>query len=142
MGGTIRGELETIPEEECLELLAAHDLGRVAISVEGQPQIFPVNYAMHEGRVAFRTAPGTKLEHGPRTPVAFEIDEFDAATGVGWSVMAQGMLYDVTDTIDRESTALRDLAVEPLAPGAREHWLAIYPAVVSGRRFVIVPSAG
>ncbi len=137
MGGMIRDELETIPEEECFELLAAHDLGRLAISVEGQPQIFPVNYAMQEGRVVFRTAPGTKLEHGARTGAAFEIDEFDPSTGIGWSVMAQGMLYDVTQTIDRGSEMLRALAVEPLAPGTREHWMALYPTVVSARRFAI-----
>jgi uncharacterized protein len=137
----IRGELETLQEAECLELLAAHELGRVAISVDGQPQILPVNYALHERRVAFRTAPGTKLEHGPRTHAAFEIDEFDRSTGIGWSVMVQGMLYDVTETIDRGSEALRRLAVEPLAPGVREHWLAIYPATISGRRFAIAPTA-
>ena len=39
-------ELEEIQEWECLEILARRDLGRIAIVVEGQPQIFPVNYAM------------------------------------------------------------------------------------------------
>ena len=139
---TIRAELEAIPEDECRRLLAANDLGRIAIVVEGQPQIFPVTYAMDEGRVAFRTAPGTKLQHGPGTLVAFEIDDFDPATGIGWSVMAQGMLYDITSTLDRASESLRRLAVEPLAPGVREHWLAVYPAVVSGRRFAIAPTTG
>ncbi len=37
--------LETISEEECHDLLVRHDLGRVAVVADGQPLIFPVNYA-------------------------------------------------------------------------------------------------
>lgn len=140
--GTTRRRLEVMPVEECLRLLASRDLGRLAISVRGQPQIFPVNYAVHnDGRIVFRTAPGTKLDYGPRTRVAFEIDDYDARSGVGWSVMAQGMLHDVTEAIDRTSEALRRLAVVPRAPGEREHWLAVYPTVITGRRFALGPGA-
>jgi nitroimidazol reductase NimA-like FMN-containing flavoprotein (pyridoxamine 5'-phosphate oxidase superfamily) len=38
-------DLEEIPEDECLQLLERHDLGRIAIVVDGQPLIFPVNYS-------------------------------------------------------------------------------------------------
>ncbi len=139
---TNRSELEVLSEEECLRLLASRTLGRVAIAVDGQPQIFPVNYAVAEGRVVFRTAAGTKLEHGPMSRAAFEIDEFDPATGVGWSVMVQGVLHEVTGTVDRVSEPLRRLAIQPLAPGQREHFLAVYPSVISGRRFALAPPAG
>ena len=53
--------LEELSEPECLELLAQQTLGRVAIVVDGRPQIFPVNYAMYGDVIVLRTAPGTKL---------------------------------------------------------------------------------
>jgi hypothetical protein len=33
--------------------------------------------------ITFRTAPGTKLAHAPGSRVAFEIDDYDAFTGLG-----------------------------------------------------------
>ena len=44
------GELDEIPESECWEILKRHRLGRIAVVVDGQPEIFPVNYAM-SGRI-------------------------------------------------------------------------------------------
>lgn len=133
-------ELEILSEVECLRLLASRDLGRVAIVVDGQPQVFPVNYAVDGGRVVFRTAPGTKLTHGPRSRVAFEVDALDAGAGAAWSVLVQGLAHDVTATLDRASAALGRLPVEPLAPGRRQHWMAVYPTRITGRRFAIAPS--
>jgi len=128
-------ELEDIPEAECRQLLGVHTLGRVAITVDGQPQIFPVNYAIDDRVIVFRTAPGTKLASAPMSAVAFEIDEYDAANLAGWSVMVQGVAHEVTDAIDKTSVAARRLPVSPVAPGEKEHWVAIYPGKVTGRRF-------
>jgi nitroimidazol reductase NimA-like FMN-containing flavoprotein (pyridoxamine 5'-phosphate oxidase superfamily) len=130
-----RTELEEIPEAECRELLARHTLGRVAITVDGQPQIFPVNYAIDDRVIVFRTAPGTKLASAPMSAVAFEIDEYDVATLAGWSVMAQGLAHEITDAVDRTSEVARSLPVSPVAPGEKEHWVAIHPSKVTGRRF-------
>ena len=128
-------QLEEISEPECRDLLASHQLGRLAITVEGQPQIFPINYALNEQVVVFRTAPGTKLTFAPMSKVAIEIDEFDAATRGGWSVVVQGTAHEVTDAIDRASEAARRLPVSPVAPGEKEHWVAIWPETITGRRF-------
>src|SRR5207248_6454532 len=81
----IAPELEQIPESECLSILGRHSLGRIAVVVERQPQIFPVNYALKDRIIVFRTAPGTKLSYAPSSNVAFEIDGYDASSGVGWS---------------------------------------------------------
>jgi Pyridoxamine 5'-phosphate oxidase len=48
--------LEEIPETECRQLLGQHSLGRVPIVVEGKPQVFPVNYAIDDRVIVFRTA--------------------------------------------------------------------------------------
>ena len=46
--------------------LRREDVGRVALLVEGHPEIFPVNYAVDEsGDIFFRTDPGSKLTLSP-----------------------------------------------------------------------------
>ena len=130
-----KAELEEILETECLEILGQHSLGRIAIVVDGQPQIFPVNYAMSGRIIAFRTAAGSKLSHAPTSKVSFEIDEYDSSVGVGWSVMVQGVAVDATDAFDDVSWAARAAAPWPLAPGAKPYRIAIEPSKITGRRF-------
>ena len=125
----------TLFAEDCWALLRENALGRVAIVVEGVPRIFPVNYAAADGSVVFRTEPGTKLEHGPGSRACFEIDGYDEAAAVGWSVMVVGVLADITNSKDERSRRLRHLPVEPAAPGARLHWLELAADEVSGRSF-------
>jgi hypothetical protein len=128
-------ELEVIQEAECLEMLARNTLGRIAFVVETRQELFPVTYALRAGTVVFRTAPGTKLSYAPGAQVAFEIDEYDPETGVGWSVVVHGIAYDVTDAGDDFSWAARGTHITPLAPGVKAHRLAIKPSAITGRRF-------
>lgn len=128
-------ELEDIAEAECLEILGRHSLGRVAIVVDGQPKIFPVNYAMGGRVITFRTGSGTKLSHAPGSKVSFEIDGYDSLAGVGWSVMVQGVAVDATDSFDDVSWAARAAAPRALAPGAKPFRVAIDPSEITGRRF-------
>jgi uncharacterized protein len=137
--GLLRGssDLTVISEEECWRLLESHRLGRLAIVVHGQPKIFPVNYSSGEHAIVMRTAPGEKLTYGPGRHVCFEIDGYEETAGTGWSVMAVGMLQDVTDSDDPRARRLRELPVRPQAPGLRQHWLALLPDEVSGRTFQV-----
>ena len=128
-------ELEEIAEEECLEILDQHRLGRIAFVVQGQPRIFPVNYAMSGRIVVIRTAAGTKLFHAPEAKVAFEIDEYNPSTGVGWSVMVQGIAHEATDSFDDISWAAHGASPKPLAPGPKPYLIAIESRVITGRRF-------
>jgi hypothetical protein len=82
--------IEVLSQEECLLLLGSRDLGRIAFNVEGQPEVFPVNYAMEGRVVVFRTGSGTKLDFVPKTRLAFEVDEWDPKLGIGWSVVVKG----------------------------------------------------
>jgi uncharacterized protein len=125
----------TLSNEDCWALLRSHNLGRLAIVIEGRPRIFPVNYAAAEDTVVFRTEPGTKLHHGPGSVACFEIDDYDQRTSMAWSVMVDGVLEDITDANDERSRRLRSLPVEPAAPGSRLHWLALNADEMSGRSF-------
>ncbi len=129
--------LEVLDEHQCLEYLHSGTLGRVAFTTGDELDIFPVNYASDGAIVVYRTAPGSRLESGPRDRVAFEVDGWDPTQLVGWSVVLKGVALDVTSGTDPFSKALRERQVVPLAPGKRERWIAIYPAVITGRRFKV-----
>ena len=137
--GLFRGssELGELSERDCWSLLDSHKFGRLAIIVHGQPRIFPVNYASAEHTIVLRTAPGEKLTYGPGRHACFEIDGYEETGGAGWSVMATGMLEDITDSGDARAQRLRELPVRPQAPGVRQHWLALAPEQVTGRTFQV-----
>lgn len=127
--------LEALDEHSCLEYLHSANLGRVAFVTGDDIDVFPVNYACDGAIVVYRTAAGTRLERAPRDHVAFEVDGWDPRELMGWSVVLKGVALDVTGGNDPFSKALRERNVVPLAPGKRERWIAIYPAVITGRRF-------
>jgi uncharacterized protein len=128
-------DLEELSEQECERLLASQDLGRIAMVIDGRPQIFPVNYAFADGVVVFRTGESLMLDRSPMTAVAFETDGIDETKGLAWSVMVQGTAQNITNTIDTRSERLRHLAVSPAAPGDRNYWVGVYVSHISGRRF-------
>jgi nucleotide-binding universal stress UspA family protein len=128
------GTLEEISEDECLALLAGHEVGRLAVVRDGQPLVFPVNYVLDRRTVAFRSDPGTKLDWADLGRVAFQIDAIDTARHEGWSVLVQGVGRDITDGIDSWSEHLRGSGLTPWAEGQKSHWVAISTPRFSGRR--------
>lgn len=129
-------EVEVLRDNDCIKLLRAHDLGRIALlDKEARPLIFPVNYFFDEGVVVFRTAPGTKLGLAPGTHVSFEIDGWDPVEDVGWSVLVKGIAHDITQPRGMPTARMRYWPVRPRAPGSREHWIGIWANEITGRRF-------
>lgn len=135
---TIKRSLDPIPREECLRLLAGNQVGRLAISVEGQPLIFPVNYILDDDVVIFRTDSGIKLDGTLLARVAFEIDHVDVPRKQGWSVVVQGVGRPINESFDWVSERRHRLPLEPWAPGDKEHWVEIVDPEVSGRRLSVV----
>ena len=124
---------DVLSEGECLWMLERTYVGRVGVTIGALPAIFPVNYAVHEGQIYFRTDKGTKLSAALRgSAVAFQIDSFDTRYHHGWAVQAIGMAEVVDD--DEASGLLDTLPIEPWAPGPHEHLVRIRPEFVSGRR--------
>jgi len=128
-----RTGLEHLTREECLALLAADQIGRLAVVDGTTPLIFPVNYVLDDEAIVFRTDPGTKLDKGPRHRASFEIDGFDRQRRTGWSVLATGRLEEVTQFDSRTFTRVRSLGVEPWA-GEKAHWMRLLPDRIGGRR--------
>jgi nitroimidazol reductase NimA-like FMN-containing flavoprotein (pyridoxamine 5'-phosphate oxidase superfamily) len=116
-------------------LLAAGTLGRVALIDDRGPVVFPVSFVLDRHTVVFRTEPGTKLHAAGRgSLVCFEADGTDAAGRPGWSVIVRGEITEVTDPA--ELARLRALPLRVQAPGARDHYVRILPAALTGRRIV------
>ncbi|MCU1494939.1 MAG: flavin-nucleotide-binding protein [Acidimicrobiaceae bacterium] len=126
--------LETLTRDECLAVLTCHAVGRLAVVVDGQPDIFPVNYTLDGERVIFRSGPGTKLDHASLARVAFEVDDLERE--LPCSVVMKGTAREFTEAIDIASERERTLAFASMVPSSDMHWVRIIPRTITGRRFV------
>lgn len=82
-----------LAREECLELLAAKSVGRLAYAAHYGARILPVNYVLADDSIIFRTLPnGAIFHHALNSMCAFEVDDTDEFFESGWSVVATGFL--------------------------------------------------
>ncbi len=135
--------------EECLDLLAATSVGRLAANLPGWPPVIrPVNYLFDRPSqsVLFRSARGSKLHallHAAQA--AFEIDGVAPDGGSAWSVVIVGVAQELTEPA--EIARLERSGLDSWAPGPEPHWLRVRAGTVSGRRIaiasgpVVAPSA-
>lgn len=131
---TDRPRQKWLDRDECLALLAADVIGRLAVVHGATPMIFPVNYVLDGTDIVFRTDTGTKLDAGPKAPASFEIDAFDRENQAGWSVVATGRLEEITRYQSTEWDRVRSLPVEPWQAGPKVHWMRLVPSRITGRR--------
>ena len=128
-----RTGLEVLDEDECWRLLASKTVGRLAVDVGGHPDIYPVNYVVHDRLIIIRTEAGTKLAAAVLgRSVAFEIDEIDEIDHSGWSVVVAGKASEPR-TVEEE-VDVEDLGLAPWVDVPKTRWLRIAPRSVTGRR--------
>jgi nitroimidazol reductase NimA-like FMN-containing flavoprotein (pyridoxamine 5'-phosphate oxidase superfamily) len=124
--------LESLSDEACLRLLKGESVGRIALIVDGDPIILPVNYRLVETGsgplLALRTRPGNVIDHAP-TNVAFEIDAIDPVHQKGWSVLVRGELLHAEQT----SHAFQERYDPESWLADRDSWLLIEPYAITGR---------
>ncbi len=95
--------------------------------------ILPVNFAVTAKTIIFRTAPDTLLALYAGARVSFEADHLDETLRLGWSVLVHGSAHKVDD--ERDVKHLEDrIHLEPWAGGARDVYVRIAPARITGRR--------
>lgn len=139
---TSKPSLASFSREECLKLLRQGNIGRLAVVIDGQPHVLPLNYAADEnGVIVFRTADLTAATEAALANVAFEVDEIDLARRQGWSVVVHGFGREITAALDRDSERLLQMPVHPWAPGQRDRWFKITPKEITGRRLRSTASA-
>lgn len=125
-----------LSEHECWDLLAGVALGRLVTCVDGQPEIFPVNFVVQRRTVLFRTAEGTKLVSAAmNNRVSFEADEHNVAEG--WSVILKGTTRTLR-TDEEIEEAERAQLLSWTAP-VKLHYVRVMPSLITGRRFRFSP---
>jgi uncharacterized protein len=129
----------TINTDEAFVLLArgGQHVGRLVITVGGEPVVFPLNYAVDGEAIVFRTQVGTKLTGITRSLAAFEVDNIDAS-GQGWTVTFEGLAQEVLDADPatlRERIAAIELDTWP--GGDRPHVVRIRPYRVHGTAWTV-----
>ena len=128
--------ISILSETECWDLLSSVALGRLVTSVDGQPEIFPLNFVVQHRTVLFRTAEGAKLVSAAiNNRVLFEAD--DHGVTEGWSVIVNGTarMLRTHEEIDEAERA----QLLPWTATAKQHYVRVRPLSVTGRRFVFGP---
>lgn len=122
--------------DQCWELLEDGAVGRLALVVDGHPEIFPVNYVVHRRSIVFRSAGGSKLWGAEAArPAALEIDGYDPHTEEAWSVVARGDTEVIQDQADKD--AVDALNLEPWHSGPKDNYIRLTAKALTGRRFQV-----
>lgn len=126
--------VETLSEDECWQRLSTAAVGRLAVVVAGEPDIFPVNFVVDERSIVFRTAEGTKLAALTVAPtVAFESDGLDTTAARVWSVVVKGTAVRLERFTD--IYAAEELPLSSWQPGPKQWFVRISPVTVTGVTF-------
>lgn len=118
-------------DDECWDMLAAHELGRLAWADDDQVTILPINYAVDERTIVFRTAEGSKAEAVVSDRLlAFQIDSVEGEVARSVLVRGRGHLLPASEEARLEQEGLRVW----LGPG-KPILVLLEPTDVSGRRY-------
>jgi nitroimidazol reductase NimA-like FMN-containing flavoprotein (pyridoxamine 5'-phosphate oxidase superfamily) len=127
--------MEVLDQSECWRLLRTQDVGRLSVVVEGEPDIFPVNYVVDHGSIVIRTAAGRKLAASVRGAVAFEVDELHGSDASVWSVVLRGRATEIRDK--DEVMAVLALGLVTWHVGRKPRFLRLVPWATTGRRLQV-----
>ena len=124
-----------------MRLLSSARWGRVGLTTPDGPVVLPVNHAVLDGSVVFRTdLYGVLADGTDGAVVAFEVDELDDRMRSGWSVLVTGRAEHVEAPVEvAEAFGRLD---QPWAPGPRPLVARIVLTRVTGRRFTVAPDTG
>ena len=132
---TLSSPVQELTADQSWQLVRESQVGRMAVVVEGTPDIFPVNHTVDHGSVVFRTTEGTKLSAAVGSRVAYEVDGYDPASGHAWSVVLKGLAREVRQL--HQLMEIVDLPVFPWHDGPKPRFVRIEAEEVTGRRFVV-----
>ncbi|APA98466.1 pyridoxamine 5'-phosphate oxidase family protein [Nocardia seriolae] len=126
-----------LSRSESLRLLAGVPFGRVVYTRDALPAIRPVNHIVDDELVVVRTRLASRLTSAvhaePEVVVAYEADDIDPQTRLGWSVVVTGIARTVTDP---RELARYDAMLQPWIDGVMDTIVAIEPTLVTGVRLV------
>lgn len=122
---------------EALALLGGVSLGRIVFTQNALPTIRPVNHVIDRGQIVVRTHVGAALtlQTGRAgtggVVVAYEADDIDPQTHLGWSVIVTGYARLVRDPQDLERY---QSMLEAWVDRTMDNVVRINPSMVNGFR--------
>ena len=121
-----------LDDDQSWKLLEGTKHGRLVVTVGGEPDIFPVNYAVGGRKIYLRTAPGNKLaELTINSKVLFEVDGI--MSDEAWSVVLRGTARVLEQSA--EIAAAESLGLKSWVPTLKDFYVEIEPVSLSGRHF-------
>lgn len=128
------GSFRVLQEAECLELLGTTTVGRIAFVDDGGTQLIPLNFALIDGELYFRTAEDSVLAGlAGNDDVAFGVDHHGETYREGWNVTVKGSVERVSDPELRDRV-MSWSRLDPWAAGERGVVLHLSRSAVDGRR--------
>ncbi len=129
--------ISVIPEDSCWGYLASQEVGRLGVSTNDVPEIFPINYYVDGESVIFRSAEGSKMDQlALNENVVFEVDGWQEEGG--WSVMLKGIAQRITDP--EELARAEKAPLRPWVPTVKTIFVRVTPTIgISGRHFLFGP---
>lgn len=125
------GRLVQLVADECWELLASAEVGRLAWQGQEGLSVIPVNFVTAENRIVVRTAAYSSLAREcDDNHVAFQVDAIDPETRSGWSVLVRGVAH--LDYHPQDGGP----APNVWSAGTKPLQLAVDPTSVTGRRLL------
>jgi transcriptional regulator with XRE-family HTH domain len=132
-GAARHAALEVLTEAECQAYIRPGGIGRFLYSADRGPVAIPVNYAVLDDAVVFRTDDDTAAAGAVSQPkVSFDVDHIDNVLSEGWSVLISGTATILTRPGDLRAAA--GLDIEPWPGGERNAYIRLEPDEVTGRR--------
>lgn len=134
-GAPEKPRLEIMSRDACIAQLEKVTVGRIGITSGALPVILPVNFAVFDQALYFRTVPGTKLDAATaKAVVAFQTDAYAPDGSAGWSVLVQGQCRRVQGAGEMAKAMDFNLVAWPLEPEAL-HTVRLDIGTISGRQF-------
>jgi len=130
--------LVRLDSAQTLSLLADVSYGRIVFTDRALPAIRPVNHVIDNGDVIVRMQSGGPLAQAVfahNAVVAYEADEIDPQTRLGWSAVITGKAQFVTD---REEIARLEAAMAPWLDEPNDMVVRIRPQIIDGFRLAAV----
>jgi hypothetical protein len=138
VSATDRQAVEELTVAECWQLLAPDGIGRLATAVVDpstgtvEPDIFPIDYHVHDGAILFRTGPGSKLIDLTAQPaVAFQTDGRRGREH--WSVVVHGHARRLGLDSDIEDSGI--LGLDATHPTEKWNYVRVDVDSITGIRF-------